>query len=129
MAYMDDGGSALVADNDFGYFMGGTPLYSTYFEATYGTDSGSKGVINGQDIMAGVGTDISSDPYPDNFTINGANAVGIFANASSNTGLAGERIQRNAYKPSTSRGTSTTRAARRHRYHKDRCPAARDELA
>ena len=88
----------MVADNDFGYFTGGTPIYSTYFEATYGTDSGSKGVINGQDIMAGISTDISSDPYPDNFTINGAHAVGIFANASPNTGLAGERIQRNAYK-------------------------------
>ena len=98
MVYLDAGGRALVADNDFGYSMGGTPLYATYFEAVYGMDSGSDGVINGQDIMAGISADISSDPYPDNFTINGSHAVGIFANTAPRTGLAGLRIQRNAYK-------------------------------
>ncbi len=39
--------------------------------------------------MAGINTDISSEPYPDNFTISGTHAVGIFANTSPRTGLAG----------------------------------------
>ena len=72
-------------DNDQGYFYGSSVFYATYLEAQYGTDSGSDGTITGQDIMAGINTDISSDPYPDNFTIIGSNAVGIFANTTPRT--------------------------------------------
>jgi len=97
IAYMDAGGSVLVSDNDFGYSMGGTPLYSTYFESVYGTDSGSDGVITGTNVMSGIVTDISSDPYPDSFTISGANAVGIFYNKTPGT-WAASAIQRNSYK-------------------------------
>jgi hypothetical protein len=95
-SYLDNGGSLLIADNDFGYYMDGTPLYSTYLEAAYDADSGSDGVITGTNIMAGVVTDISSDPYPDSFTISGANAFGIFLNKTPGT-WAGSAIARNTY--------------------------------
>ncbi len=98
IAYLDASGKLLVSDNDQGYSTNGSVFYATYLGATYGTDSGSKGPITGQDIMAGINTDISSDPYPDNFTITGANAVGIFANTSPRTGWAGLRIARNTYR-------------------------------
>jgi hypothetical protein len=95
MAYLDAGGSLLVADNDFGYFEGTSTLYQTYLEATYVSDAGSDGTITGVDIMAGISADISSDPYPDDFTI-GPDAVGIFVAPSGN--WAGSRIEINGYK-------------------------------
>ena len=45
----------------------------------------------------GTDADISSDPYPDSFTI-GPDAVGIFANTAPRVNWAGMRIARNAYK-------------------------------
>jgi len=98
VAYLDAGGRLLVADNDFGYYMYSHTLYTAYFQATYGADSGSDGPIVGADIMAGINTDISSDPYPDNFSLNGPDAVGIFANTAPRTNWAGSRIERNDYR-------------------------------
>jgi hypothetical protein len=76
MDYLDAGGRLVIADNDFGYTDRTTVLYQTYFQATYVADAGSDGVIHGVDIEAGTDADISSDPYPDSFTI-GPDAVGI----------------------------------------------------
>lgn len=97
-SYLDAGGSFLISYNDLGYFYYSDTLYTQYLEATYGTDAGSDGLITGADIMAGVNIDISADPYPDNFTITGPNAVPIFHNTAPRTGYAGLRIGRNAYK-------------------------------
>ena len=94
MEYMDAGGSFMVADNDVGYAVGSSVFYTTYLQATYLTDAGSDGVVVGTDIMAGISTDISGDPYPDDF-LAGADAVGIFDAPSGN--LAGSRIERNDY--------------------------------
>lgn len=96
-AYLDAGGRLVVADNDFGYTDKATPLYTTYFEATYVADAGSDGLINGVDLEAGTNVDISSDPYPDSFKI-GPDAIGIFANTSPRVDWAGMRIARNAYR-------------------------------
>ncbi len=102
MAYLDAGGRFLVSDNDFGYFHGWNPVDPqplwNVLRRGYGDDYGSDGVINGQDIMAGISTDVSSDPFPDSVLISGTHAVGIFANTSPKTDWAGLRIQRNAYK-------------------------------
>ena len=84
VALLGAGGNLLVADNDFGYFLNADPLYTTYFESTYVSDSGSDGVLTGQDIMAGINPDISADPYPDDFTIAGTNGVVIFDAPSTN---------------------------------------------
>ncbi|MGD8441835.1 MAG: hypothetical protein PVG53_14985 [Holophagae bacterium] len=94
MALMDAGGNLLVADNDFGYFYGGGtyPIYTTYFESTYVSDAGSSGTLTGQGIMTGINPDISSDPYPDDFTISGANGTVIFDAPSTN--VAGTAIER-----------------------------------
>ena len=101
MEYLDAGGRFLIADNDFGYgyrnYTTTVNLYRDYFQATYDADAGSDGVITGTDIMAGIITDISSDPYPDSFTFNGADAVGLFYNKTPGT-WAGERIARNSYR-------------------------------
>ncbi len=97
VAYLDGGGRLVIADNDFGYSDKTPALYQTYFQATYVADGGSKGPITGVDIMAGTNADISSDPYPDSFTI-GPDAIGIFANTSPRVNWAGMRIAREAYK-------------------------------
>jgi uncharacterized repeat protein (TIGR01451 family) len=96
MAYLDAGGRLLIASNDLGYSRNGSTLYTTYLQARYYNDAGSDGVITGVDIMAGVNTDISSDPYPDDFTVNGPDAVGIFQAPSGR--LAGLRIARAGYR-------------------------------
>jgi uncharacterized repeat protein (TIGR01451 family) len=98
IAYLDAGGNLLVADNDFGWSMGSHILYTEYFQATYIADAGSRGPIEGVDIMAGINLDISSDPWPDNFALNGPDAVGIFANTSPRTEWAGSRIEGNGYR-------------------------------
>lgn len=95
MAYLDAGGSFLIADNDFLYSSSNTTFYQTYLQATYVSDSGSAGVLTGVDIMAGVNPDISLDPYPDDFAISGADAVGIFVAPSAN--WSGLRIARAGY--------------------------------
>ncbi len=94
MAVMDAGGNLLIADNDFGYSYGSGvyPMYTTYFESTYVSDSGSDGVLTGQGIMAGINPDISADPYPDDFTITGTNGSVIFVAPSTNA--AGTFIER-----------------------------------
>lgn len=90
------GGNLLVADNDFGYFNNAEPLYTTYFQATYVSDSGSDGALTGQGIMAGINPDISADPYPDDFTISGADGTVIFVAPSSNA--AGTSIETAVYR-------------------------------
>lgn len=92
IALMSDGGNLMVADNDFGYYNQGQVIYTTYFESTYVSDSGSDGTLTGQDFMAGIDPDISADPYPDDFTITGANGVIIFDAPSGN--VAGTAIER-----------------------------------
>jgi hypothetical protein len=94
IALMDAGGNLLVADNDFGfnYGGGGYPMYTTYFESTYVSDAGSDGTLTGQGIMTGINPDISSDPYPDDFTIAGTNGTVIFDAPSTNA--AGTAIER-----------------------------------
>ncbi len=47
--------------------------------------------------MAGLHIDISTDPYPDSFTLNGPNAVAIFTNDAPNTDNSGLRIAKNGY--------------------------------
>lgn len=96
LTYLDGGGRLLVSDNDFGYFNDGTPLYTGYFQADYLTDSGSDGVITGVDIMAGITTDVSSDPFPDDFAIVGPDATGIFVAPSGF--WAGSKIDTGLYK-------------------------------
>jgi len=95
MAYLDAGGSFLIADNDFGYSNGTTVFYQQYLQSTYVSDAGSDGVLTGVDIMAGINPDISADPYPDDFTV-GAEGVEIFVAPSTNS--AGVRIERNDYR-------------------------------
>ncbi len=97
IAYLDGGGRLLIADNDFGYTDKTTVLFQTYLEATYVADAGSDGLIHGVDLEAGTDVDISSDPYPDSFTI-GVDAVGIFANTAPRLNWAGMRIARNTYR-------------------------------
>ena len=98
IAYLDGGGNLLVADNDFGWSMGSHILYTQYFQATYLLDAGSKGPLVGVDIMEGIDPDITSDPFPDSFALNGPDAVGIFANTSPRLNWAGSRIERNDYR-------------------------------
>lgn len=97
MEYMDAGGSFLVADNDLGWDNRTTPsvFYATYLQAVYSTDAGSDGVLTGVDIMAGLNPDISSDPFPDDFTVE-SDGVEIFTAPSNNS--AGSRIEREGYK-------------------------------
>ncbi|MEE4273880.1 MAG: hypothetical protein V2I67_19540 [Thermoanaerobaculales bacterium] len=95
IALMDAGGNLMVADNDFAYFYcdGSNAMCTTYLESLYVSDAGSDGVLTGQDIMAGINPDISSDPYPDDFTISGTNGVVIFDAPSANAaGTAVERL-------------------------------------
>ncbi|MCW8960481.1 MAG: hypothetical protein OQK29_02890, partial [Ignavibacteriaceae bacterium] len=77
-AYCAGGGNLLVADNDEGYFVNGTPLYDDYLMSIYVSDAGSDGTITGMDIMAGLTLDISADPYPDDIMPNtGAYGTGV----------------------------------------------------
>ena len=50
-------------------------------EAQYGGDdalSNGTGTVVGEDIMNGLSAGITSDPYPDYYTITGANTTRIF---------------------------------------------------
>jgi hypothetical protein len=101
IAYLDAGGRLLITDQDYAYFYcdGGSTggiLGPTYLQCHYVSDAGSDGVITGLDIMTGISADISSDPYPDDITIIGPDAVGVFQAPSGN--LAGLRIERAGYK-------------------------------
>jgi uncharacterized repeat protein (TIGR01451 family) len=103
VAYLQAGGNLLVADNDYAYFYceGGSSgsvvaLGPDYLQCVYESDSGSDGVLTGLDIMTGIDPDISADPYPDDITLNGPDAVAIFEAPSGN--YAGLRIARESYK-------------------------------
>ncbi len=97
IAYLDAGGSLLITDNDFAYnYCDGTyPLCTTYLQAEY-NDEDSGGVLTGADIMAGVNPDITADSHPDDFTLTGTDAVGIFVAPTTN--WSGLRIARAGYK-------------------------------
>jgi len=97
LAYLDAGGSFLIADNDLGYSNRTAPttFYQTYLQSTYVSDSGSDGQLTGLDIMAGIDPDISADPYPDDFTV-GAEGTCIFDAPSLN--CAGIKVERLGYK-------------------------------
>jgi subtilisin family serine protease len=75
-AYLDAGGSLLIADNDLGFFRGTTPFYQVYLQATYVEDNAGD-FLTGEDLMAGLDLDITPDPFPDGFTV-GAEATRIF---------------------------------------------------
>ena len=98
-AYLDAGGKLLVFYNDFGYDwrLTATPnFFTTYFEGQYFSDAGSLGALVGVDIMAGVNPNVSTDPYPDSFTLVGPDAVGLFV--APDTHWASWRVARNGYK-------------------------------
>jgi len=94
-AYLDAGGSFLIADNDLGWSQGGTVFYQTYLQSTYVSDAGSDGQLTGLDIMTGINPNISADPYPDDFTV-GAEGTCIFDAPSPN--CAGVKVERLDYK-------------------------------
>jgi hypothetical protein len=77
MAYLDAGGSLYISDNDLGYSNNATVFYQTYLQATYISDDPGINTLIGEGIMAGLNPDITSDPYPDDFTV-GAEGVRIF---------------------------------------------------
>lgn len=94
MAYLDAGGSLYISDNDLGYFNGSTTFYQTYLQATYGGDNGGD-FLTGEDIMLGLDLNVSTDPYPDYFTV-GAEGTRIFSyTGGSNAG--GVAVNRNGY--------------------------------
>ncbi len=93
MAYLDAGGSLYITDNDLGYFHKATVFYQTYLQATYVADDGGA-LLTGEDIMAGLNLDITSDPFPDSFTVN-AEGYRIFAFPAN---AAGVRVNRLGYK-------------------------------
>jgi len=95
MAYLDAGGRFFIADNDLGYGNRDTTFYQTYLQAAYVSDGGSDGILTGKDIMAGINPDISSDPYPDDFTVR-EEGVEIFQAPSGKS--AGVLVNRNGYK-------------------------------
>ena len=93
--YLDAGGRLLIADNDLGFHATGSTFYEDYLQAVYNTDGGSDGILTGVNIMSGIDPDISTDPYPDDFTLNTL-GTGIFQAPNGN--WAGVRIARNDYK-------------------------------
>jgi cytoskeletal protein RodZ len=95
VAYLDAGGSLLIADNDLGFFRGTTVFYQQYLQATYNADDGGN-LITGEDFMAGLDLDITADPWPDDFIV-GAEGVRIFKYATSNF-AAGSAIERMDYR-------------------------------
>jgi len=94
-AYLDAGGSFLIADNDLGWSQGGTVFYQTYLQSTYVSDAGSDGQLTGLDIMTDINPNISADPWPDDFTV-GAEGTCIFDAPSPN--CAGVKVERLGYK-------------------------------
>ena len=95
MAYLDAGGSLYISDNDLGYWCNNGTFYQTYFQSTYHVDDGGT-VLNGENIMAGLTLDISSDPFPDDFTV-GAEGSRIFKYSSSDC-AGGVLVDRAGYK-------------------------------
>ena len=80
-AFLDAGGKLIISYNDIGYSWRSTAtpnFFTTYFEGQYFSDDGSMGALTGVDIMAGINPNVSTDPYPDSFTLVGPDAVGLF---------------------------------------------------
>ena len=69
VAYLDAGGSLLIADNDLGYWRNGYPFYDTYLQALFLRDDAGIDSIVGEGIMAGLTLDVSADPFPDEFSV------------------------------------------------------------
>jgi len=69
VAYLDAGGSLLIADNDLGYWRNGYPFYDTYLQALFLQDDPGIDSIVGEGIMAGLTLDVSADPFPDEFSV------------------------------------------------------------
>jgi hypothetical protein len=66
--YMDKGGSLYITDNDIGYNKRDSVFYKTYLQSSYVADNGGD-VLSGQGIFTGFTMDITSDPYPDAFSV------------------------------------------------------------
>jgi hypothetical protein len=94
-AYLDAGGSLLIADNDLGFFRGTTPFYQVYLQATYEVDDAGD-FLTGEGLMAGIDPNISADPFPDGFTP-GAEATRIFK-YTTNDFAGGSTIERLDYR-------------------------------
>ncbi|NTU62156.1 MAG: carboxypeptidase regulatory-like domain-containing protein [Chloroflexi bacterium] len=96
-SYLDAGGRVLHADNDEGYYDNPSTYYQQYLQATYGGDDpGTDQALTGEDIMAGIDTNVTSDSFPDYFTP-GAEGTRIFKYTAYNS-AAGSRTARNSYK-------------------------------
>src|SRR5690606_15763918 len=81
--------------NDLGYSRGTTTFYTTYLQSTYVVDNAGE-ILNGLDVMAGLDLDVTSDLYPDGFTV-GAEGTEIFHwQGGSNSG--GILVDRNGYR-------------------------------
>jgi uncharacterized repeat protein (TIGR02543 family) len=97
MAYLDAGGRVMHVDNDEGYYDNPSTYYQQYLQATFGGDDpGTDQSITGEDIMAGVVTNVNNDSFPDYFTP-GVDGIRIFRYTAYNNG-AGVRTARNGYK-------------------------------
>jgi subtilisin family serine protease len=94
-AYLDAGGSLLIADNDLGFFRGTTAFYQEYLQATYIVDDAGD-FLTGEDLMAGLDLDITPDPFPDGFTV-GAEAMRLFK-YTTNDYAGGSAIERMDYR-------------------------------
>jgi hypothetical protein len=92
--FLDMGGSLYIADNDLGYAYNYTPFYTEYLQSTYIIDDGGN-TLTGSDIMEGLTVNVSTDPYPDGFTV-GPEGVQIFTFETGYSG--GVKVERNGYK-------------------------------
>ena len=99
--YLDAGGKLLFSSNAYGIraVLGGDLRFmNNYLEATFEGEFpyAASIPITGTDLMTGVNTTTSSDPYPEYFSLNGPHATGIFANPNPGT-WTGERVD-NGYR-------------------------------
>jgi hypothetical protein len=99
--YLDAGGKLLFSSNFYGAratYGGDLRFMNNYLEATFAGEFpyAANVPITGTDIMTGVNTTLSSDPYPEYFTLNGPHATGIFANEFAGT-WTGSRVD-NGYR-------------------------------
>jgi hypothetical protein len=102
--YLEAGGRLLIADNDLGYWNRSTAFYTAYLQANYMDDDamlGETGALAGEDFMAGLTADISSDPYPDYYTPASTANIPLFRFDTPGVGNgypAGSRIARLGYR-------------------------------
>ncbi len=102
MAYLDAGGALYISDNDLGYSHNTTTFYQTYLQAAYVDDDGVQnggGPAVGEAIMTGLDLDLSTDPYPDYFTV-GAEGARIFryVGGDGDGYAAGAAVERGGYR-------------------------------